>query len=97
MIVVVSTFEGVTEAGAKVGKSVQELVGKNYPEVRLEHWTPLTGKLGANIMLWWHKSLAAKEAFDAKLFADPRWEKIWKDAGSGPFWTSQRDDYYNVD
>jgi hypothetical protein len=96
MIVVVSTFEAVNEAGLKIGKTIFELVKKHYPEVNLDWWTPMSGTMGAQMMIWRHPSLAAKEAFDKKVFADTRWEKAWKDAGTGPFWTSQRDDYYSA-
>ena len=96
MIALVSTFEGVTEAGSKLFHTGGEFIRKNYPEVRAQWWRPMSGKFGPSFIIWWHASLAAKEAFDAKFFADPRWQKIFKDAGPGPLWTSQRDDYYNV-
>ena len=96
MIVVVSTFEAVNEAGHKLGKAISELVKKHYPEVAMDWWTPMSGTMGKDILIWRHPSLAAKEAFDKKLNADPLWEKAWKEAGTRAHWTSQRDDYYNV-
>jgi len=95
MIVVVATLENVTEAGAKVLRAGHDFLRRNYSETRVEWLTTLSGKLGTHFGVWWHASLAAKEAYDAKLNADPRWQKIFKDAGPGPLWT-QRDDYYNV-
>jgi hypothetical protein len=93
MIVVVSTFEAVNEAGLKIGKAMYERVKKHHPEVAMDWWTPMSGTLGTQMPIWRHPSLDAKEAFDKKLFADPRWEEAGKDVGTGPFWTSQRDDY----
>jgi hypothetical protein len=95
MIVVVATAEDVTEAGMKTIRAVHDFLKKNYPETRVEWLTPISGKLGTHLGVWWHASLAAKEAYDAKLNADPRWQKIFKDAGPGPLWT-QRDDYFKV-
>ena len=95
MIVVVASFENVTEAGAKLLRTGYDFLKKNYPETRFEWLTTLSGKLGSHFGVWWHLSLAAKEAYDAKLNADPRWQRISQDPGSGPFWT-QRDDYYKV-
>ncbi len=95
MIVVVATLENVTEAGEKVLEACYQFLKKNYPETRLERLSSLSGKLGRRFGVWWHASLAAKEAYDAKLSKDPRWQKIFADAGPGPLWT-QRDDYYSV-
>lgn len=95
MIVVVATCDGVTEAGAKLLRTGYDFLRKNYPDTRVEWLTTMSGKQGTHLAVWWHASLAAKEAYDAKLNADPRWQKFFKDAGPGPFWT-QRDDYFNV-
>ena len=95
MIVVVATCENVTEAGAKLLRTGYDFLKKNYPDTRLEWLTTMSGKQGSHLAVWWHASLAAKEAYDAKLNADPRWLKMFKDTGPGPFWT-QRDDYFNV-
>ena len=66
MIALISTFEGVTEAGAKLFHGGGEFIKKNYPEVRTQWWTPISGKFGTHFIIWWHASLAAKEVFDGK-------------------------------
>ncbi len=95
MIAVVATIEDFTDARAKLLDACYDFLKKNYPGTRLERWTSMSGKQGTRLAIWWHPSLAAKEAYDAKLSADPVWQKLFKDAGPGPLWT-QRDDYYNV-
>ena len=97
MILQVSTCENVSEAGAKLFRVCYEFLRKNYPDVPAEWLTPISGKLGAHVAVWRFPSLAAKEAYDAKLAADSRWQKLFKEAGPGPFWTSQRDDFYKVE
>jgi hypothetical protein len=95
MIVVVATIEDVTDAGAKLLDACYDFLKKNYPGTRLERLTSMSGRQGIRFAVWWHASLGAKEAYDAKLNADPGWLKLLKDAGPGTLWT-QRDDYYNV-
>jgi hypothetical protein len=61
------------------------------------YWlTLLSGKLGAQIGVQEHASLAAKDAYNKKLSADPRWQKISKDAGPRPYWAQRGDCYYVV-
>lgn len=95
MVVAVATLENVTEAGNKILREGYDFLKKNYPETRIEWLTSMTGKLGVHFAVWWHASLAAKEDYDKKLNEDPRWQKIFADAGPGPHWM-QRDEYYNV-
>ena len=97
MIAVISTLEGVTEAGSKVMREGKAVLKKAFPDLRFEYWSSTSGKLGTVRIVWWHASLAAKEAFDARFFANTAVQKVFTDAGPGPYWASQRDDYVAVD
>ncbi len=97
MVTVISTLEGVTEAGNKVMREGKEVLRKVFPDQRFEYWWTMSGTVGNIRVVWWHASLAAKEAFDAKFQASSAIQKVFTDAGPGPYWASLRDDYFSVE
>jgi hypothetical protein len=96
MVAIVSTLEGITDAGYKILKEGRKVFPTIFPDVKVEWWSSTSGKLGVVRIVWWHASLAAKEAFDERFFSNPTVQKVFSD-NPGPYWASQHDDYFTLD
>ena len=96
MVYHVRTVAAVTDAGLEALRKALKYYRERYPKVHLVWLTSMSGELGTHVFVDDYPTLAAWEEHDAKVNADPGWTEIWKEAGPGPFWSSIRDEFYNV-
>ena len=96
MIYHVRTVAGVTDAGLETIRKAVKFFRDRYPKVHHVWLTSMSGELGTHVFIDDYPTIAAWEEGDAKVNADPGWQKILKEAGPGPLWSSVRDEFYNV-